>query len=96
MWRHWGSWHGSKQGGSREFIDTASDWKNPKTCIQHEVELFPDLGTAGTEDQFLYIDDDGNYHAVFHHMYGTGSSTEWWLDATGGHAFSRNGFNWTY
>ena len=30
------------------------------------------MGAAGTEDQFLYLDDDGNYHAVFHHTYGTG------------------------
>ena len=54
------------------------------------------LGAAGTEDQFLYMDDDGNYHAVFHHMYGTGTKTQWWLDATGGHAFSRDGWSWTY
>ena len=62
----------------------------------HQYKLFPDLGKAGTEDQFLYQDEDGYYHAVFHHMYGTGTPTEWWLDATGGHAFSRNGWNWTY
>ena len=41
--------------------------------------------------QFLYVDDDGYYHAVFHHMYGTGTEDQWWLDATGGHAFSKNG-----
>ena len=50
----------------------------------------------GTEDQFLYLDEDGNYHAVFHHMYGTGTATQWWLDATGGHAFSEDGWTWTY
>jgi len=42
------------------------------------------------------MDGDGNYHAVFHHIYGTGTRTQWWLDATGGHAFSRNGWDWTY
>ena len=42
------------------------------------------------------MDADGHYHAVFHHMYGTGTKTQWWLDATGGHAFSRDGFEWVY
>merc|ERR1712192_82023 len=41
-------------------------------------------------------DDNGNFHAYFHHMYGTGTATQWWLDATGGHAFSRDGWHWTY
>ena len=92
MWRHWGGGN----GGSRQFLSTASDWKDPATYIQHNVELFPDLGAAGTEDQFLYADEDGNYHAVFHHMYGTGTKSQWWLDATGGHAFSKDGWTWTY
>lgn len=92
MWRHWGGGN----GGSRQFLATASDWKDTSTYIQHHTELFPDLGAAGTEDQFIYMDDDGYYHAVFHHMYGTGTETQWWLDATGGHAFSRDGWSWTY
>ena len=54
------------------------------------------LGAAGTEDQFLYADEDGNFHAYFHHMYGSGTRDQWWLDATGGHAFSRDGHRWTY
>ena len=74
----------------------SADWKDPSSYVQHTTELFPDLGAAGTEDQYLYLDDDGNYHAVFHHMYGTGTQTQWWLDATGGHAFSRDGWSWTY
>ena len=48
-------------------------------CSQHHTELFPDLGAAGTEDQFVYADANGYYHAVFHHMYGTGTKTQWWL-----------------
>ena len=28
--------------------------------------------------------------------YGTGTKTQWWLDATGGHAFSKDGCTWTY
>lgn len=74
MWRRWGGGN----GGSRQFLATAKDWKDPSTYTQHEVELFPDLGAAGTEDQFLYMDSDGNYHAVFHHMYGTGTKSQWW------------------
>ena len=31
------------------------------TYVQHHTELFPDLGAAGTEDQFVYEDDDGEY-----------------------------------
>ena len=30
-------------------------------------------------------DSEGYFHAVFHHMYGSGTETQWWLDATGGH-----------
>jgi len=92
LWRKWGV----DNGGSRQFLATGSDWKDPSTYVQHQTELFPDLGNAGTEDQFVYQDDDGNFHAYFHHMYGTGTQKQWWLDSTGGHAFSRDGWSWTY
>ena len=29
-------------------------------------------------------------------MYGTGTAQQWWLDPAGGHAFSRDGWEWTY
>ena len=35
-------------------------------------------------------------HAIFHHMYGYNSMTQWWLLALGAHAFSKDGINWTY
>eukprot|EP01065_Artemidia_motanka_P041135 TRINITY_DN5279_c2_g1_i1.p1 TRINITY_DN5279_c2_g1~~TRINITY_DN5279_c2_g1_i1.p1 ORF type:complete len:514 (+),score=143.63 TRINITY_DN5279_c2_g1_i1:56-1543(+) len=92
IWRSWGP----GRGGSRPYLATASDWKDPSTYVQHKTELFPDLGNAGTEDPFVYIDPRGNYHAVFHHMYGYHTSTQWWLDAVGGHAFSADGITWTY
>ena len=45
----------------------------------------------------MYRDPDGNFHAVFHHMYGFDTTDRWWLDASGGHAFSRDGVtNWVY
>ena len=92
IWREW------TEKGSRCYLATAKNWSDPSTYIQHleRGELFPDLGAAGTEDPFLYVDVDGTYHAVFHHMYGFNTETEWWLDAVGGHAFSRNGLDWTY
>jgi len=62
MWR---KWTGS---GSRVFLATASDWRNASTYVQRKDELFPDLSTAGTEDQFLYQAPDGTFHAIFHHM----------------------------
>ena len=115
LWRRW-SWG----GGSRVFVATATDWREPATYQMHRyrtlendkapskkraakgqtrirnAELFPDLGPAGAEDQFLYMDSDGNYHAVFHNMVGTDTKDHWWLLATGGHAWSRDGWNWTY
>lgn len=92
LWREW------TERGSRQYVATATDWKNMSTYEQHtdRQEIFPDLGAAGVEDQFLYQDDEGYFHAVFHHMYGTGTSTQWWLDPTGGHAYSKDGWTWTY
>jgi hypothetical protein len=92
MWRKWGGGH----GGSRVFLATAPDWRNVSSYVQHKEELFPDLGAAGTEDMMLYQDADGFFHAVFHHMYGVDTDTKWWLLAAGGHAFSRDGLEWTY
>eukprot|EP00947_MAST-08B_sp_MAST-8B-sp1_P001928 g1928.t1 len=92
----WREWTGR---GSRCFTATATDWRNTSTYEMQikEGELFPDLGTAGTEDPFLYQDHRGNLHAVFHHMYGFNTETQWWLDAVGGHAFSADkGKTWTY
>ena len=42
MWRHWGGGN----GGSREFLATASDWRDPSTYVQHPTDAFPDLGAA--------------------------------------------------
>ena len=92
IWREWTT------RGSRCYLATASDWKDPSTYRQHidAGELWPDLGAAGTEDPFVYRDADGNFHAVFHHMYGYDTTAQWWLDAAGGHAFSPDGASWTY
>ena len=96
LWRRW-SQTGSRRG-SRLFLATARDWRHPHTYVQHRsrTELFPDLGASGVEDQFLYLDRNGHYHALLHNMVGTGAAERWWLHPTMGHAFSRNGLDWTY
>ncbi|GAB5353066.1 hypothetical protein AAMO2058_000006500 [Amorphochlora amoebiformis] len=91
LWRTW-----EEVRGSRIYLAIGDDWKNASTYKQLEVEIFPDLGPAGTEDPFVYIDGNGHFHAIFHHMYGMESSYNWWLLAEGGHAFSVDGVTWTY
>ena len=83
--------------GSFEYLSTASNWLNNQTYImfnpsfEDKKELFPQLTAPFTEDQFLYIDCDGNYHALFHNM-----SPSFNLNVVGGHAFSKDGRNWIY
>lgn len=91
LWRTWESVR-----GSRQYLATGADWNDTAGYVQHKDELFPDLGPAGTEDQFLYVDKNGVFHSVFHHMYGYDSRYHWWLLALGGHAYSLDGKEWTY
>jgi len=91
LWRSWG------KTGSRVFLAGAADWSNVSTYVQfHDEVISTDLGTAGTEDPFVYLDEAGGYHAIFHHMYGEDTQRRWWLDTCGGHAFSRDGRTWQY
>jgi hypothetical protein len=91
LWRSW------EATGSRVFLAFAADWRNVSTYVQfHDEVISTDLGTAGTEDPFVYLDEAGGFHAIFHHMYGEGTQSQWWLDTCGGHAFSRDGRNWQY
>ena len=47
----WRSWEAT---GSRCFLATATDWREPSTYVQHHDEVIStDLGTAGTEDPFV-------------------------------------------
>eukprot|EP00483_Globobulimina_turgida_P010707 UN10728 len=59
--------------------------------FQHKKILFPQLTRPYTEDPFLYIDCDGNYHAILHNMSPLNDQT-----VCGGHAFSEDGVNWIY
>lgn len=95
LWRNWLS------EGSRVYLATATDWRNASTYVQESVELWPDLGPMGTEDPFLYLDEDGTgVHAIFHLMYGLPApldTTQWWLEAAGAHAYSPDGVrDWTF
>ena len=74
---------------SRIHLVTASDYKDPST-YKYNVSWSGDLFNLGgpTEDPFLFKDSDGYYHAIFHNMYG--------CMPCGGHAFSKDGFSWTY
>ena len=56
LWRSW------EATGSRVFLATAPDWRNVSSYVQHHDEVISvDLGTAGTEDPFLYRDDAGHF-----------------------------------
>ena len=43
---------------------------------------------GGIEDMFVWVDARGNYHCLFHLMYGCGNC--------GSHAYSADGLRWTY
>eukprot|EP00040_Diaphanoeca_grandis_P039909 m.260567 g.260567 ORF g.260567 m.260567 type:complete len:488 (-) comp40130_c0_seq1:87-1550(-) len=71
------------EGGSDGVI-TAPSWRGPYTM--HTV-----VGAAGSpavEDPFVWQDHRGNFHALFHKF-----TDE--HPGCGGHAFSRDGFDWT-
>jgi hypothetical protein len=54
LWRSW------EATGSRVFLASAPDWRNVSSYVQHHEEVVSvGLGTAGTEDPFLYLDEGG-------------------------------------
>eukprot|EP01059_Diplonema_ambulator_P002247 TRINITY_DN1189_c3_g1_i1.p1 TRINITY_DN1189_c3_g1~~TRINITY_DN1189_c3_g1_i1.p1 ORF type:complete len:464 (+),score=25.14 TRINITY_DN1189_c3_g1_i1:38-1429(+) len=89
LWRTFASPNGTRSY-SRIHLVTASNYEDAAT-YKYNTELWNDLfGLGGpTEDPFLYRDVEGNYHALFHNMYG--------CMPCGGHAFSAdNGTTWVY
>ena len=73
---------------------TASHWKDPHSYIgRWDTRLFPggEVDYAGLEDPFLYLDSGGIYHAVFHNQIEDDDQR-----LCGGHAFSKNGFDWNF
>jgi len=85
LWRIWknGSWMKSV---------TATNYKDPSTYTFHQELLFPELHSRGTEDPGIYVDKRGIFHSLFHNMQPNG----WDPKNVLGHAYSKNGLNWTY
>ncbi|GAB5356489.1 hypothetical protein AAMO2058_000294300 [Amorphochlora amoebiformis] len=84
------SWRGEVYYGShlcmfavRNYRDAKSYRMSQKRCSP----IFRGLGSAGLEDPFLYQDSQGVVHAIFHHMWASGSWNRWWSRTTGSHAF---------
>ena len=53
------------QPGSTMHLCTSTDWKDASKYIQHDELLFPQLVPDLAEDQFIYKDCNGNYHAMY-------------------------------
>ena len=85
--RKWGlfNWYGSHM-----VMQVSQHWSRmTETRTDYNDDIFKDFGSAGVEDPFVYEDQDGVVHAIFHHMWGSGSWNRWWSRTTGGHAYMR-------
>lgn len=69
-----GMWRDHHPGGhySTPHLVTASDWKDPATYKTENGDLLGAPG--GQEDMFMWVDARGNYHTIFHQMYGCPAS----------------------
>ena len=85
-WIHWNNIHGSDI-----HLVLADDYMNNKTYKVNPDSLFPELTQSFTEDPYLYLDCNNNYHAIFHNMDPLNNKQE-----PGGHGFSKDGINWIY
>jgi len=77
---------------------TSSLWSDPESYFWHDKrELWAHAGAYPSgvpdhpppEDPMVWVGGDGVYHALFHDRSGDGKSH-------GGHAYSIDGFEWTY
>eukprot|EP01084_Bolivina_argentea_P216038 366970_1 len=97
-------WLNHNGGGSYIYLSKADNWKDNKTYTLFEPDynnrklLFPQLTKLYTEDPYLYIDCNGNYHAIFHNMSPNppNATADGYLGVVGGHAFSMDGITWFY
>ena len=93
---------GGPQGSTIRLV-TADDWRRPATYaarfdggnLAHDL-LFPlshrrNVTQFGLEDQFLYRDAAGVFHALFHQQIEYDDQR-----ICGGHAWSEDGLSWTY
>jgi len=61
----------------------ATDWKDPSSYVQNAEHAFPDA--PGVEDADLWVDENGNFHAILRSVYHCGY-----------HAFSKDGVTWGF
>ena len=85
LWR--GGLNKTFASNSMQRIITAKDWRDPTSYTPEMIDLFP--AVRSTEDPFVYLDEDGHYHAVFHHACPKSC-------VCGGHAYSLDGREWHY
>ena len=79
-------------GYSSIYLVKSVDWKNGSEYIAYyNNSLFPQLIGGGTEDPFIYIDCNDNFHAIFNNQ-----SPDYLIPVCGGHAYSKDGINWIY
>jgi hypothetical protein len=82
-----------RQDGARLVV--AGHWKNASSYVGHwSTRLFPDrrlVPPFGLEDPFVYTDRSGRFHAVFHSQIEKDDQR-----ICGGHAYSVDGWNWTF
>ena len=79
-------------GFSTVYPIRSDDWKDgDKYKIDMDINVFPQLSGGGTEDQFLYRDCDGGYHAIWNNQSPIGD-----VNICGGHSYSIDGINWIY
>eukprot|EP00483_Globobulimina_turgida_P007211 UN07225 len=78
-------------GYSSVYVVTSENWKNGRQYKMIATSLFPQLVGGGAEDQFVYQDCDGNFHAIFNNQ-----SPNYGIYVCGGHAYSSNGIDWIY
>eukprot|EP01084_Bolivina_argentea_P278330 475420_1 len=76
---------------------TAKNWKESNSYEIASNPLFPQLIQWYAEDPCIWIDCDGNYHALFHNMQTDGQAhNEIAETVIGAHAFSVDGVNWIW
>ena len=75
------------------YLVTAENWKNAESYKEAKEPLFPHLIQWYAEDPVVWLDCDGNYHALFHNLQTDGVSD---IGMNGAHAFSQDGVNWIW
>jgi hypothetical protein len=85
--------HPGASPGSIPHLVTAGHWKNASSYAWHSSPMLP-LSLpedVGLEDPALYRDSRGGFHALFHSFSLNGTAGDF-----GGHAFSEDGWGWTW